>query len=386
MSARSGFPTWRSWLDGMSLDGVKTTHGLRINNSAAVLQAAIDGMGVALGRSVMVRDELAAGRLLRLFGEKGSVPALAYYAVYRPEAEAMPQIAAFRDWLLEEVSGLQRCRSAVSWARHGTPSLYQSRKPCALTIPRSTAPAGSRPQVEASKILPPAASAPETTSSTAGIKMFADGEMTLKSACIREVYADDPHNYGMLATDPAVYKENVRLANRYGWRVGTHVVGDAAVDLALDAYEAADKDKSLKDKRFILIHASLITSEQVRRAKKLGTRIDAQNIFMWDKAATVERFMGPALTNRAVPTKVLLDTLGFEATAAGTDNPVNMLNPFVGMYMPVTRKDSAGVSMVRTRPSRVSRPCACTPTRGPTTPSLRARRARTRSDALRTWW
>jgi len=177
---------------------------------------------------------------------------------------------------------------------------------------------------------------------TAGIKMFADGGMTLKSAYIKEAYADDPHNHGMLATDPAVYKENVRLANRYGWRVGTHVVGDAAVDLALDAYEAADKDKSLKDKRFILIHASLITPEQVRRAKKLGVRIDAQNIFMWDKAATVERFMGPALANRAVPTKVLLDTLGFEGTAAGTDNPVNMLNPFFGMYVMVTRKDPRG--------------------------------------------
>lgn len=177
---------------------------------------------------------------------------------------------------------------------------------------------------------------------TAGIKMFADGGMTLKSAYIRDAYADDPHNHGTLATDPAVYRRNVRLANRYGWRVGTHVVGDAAVDLALDAYEAADKDDSLRDKRFVLIHASLITPEQVARAKKLGVRIDAQNAFMWDKAATVERYMGPRLANRAVPTKVLLDTLGYEGTAAGTDNPVNLLNPFVGMYIMVTRKDPRG--------------------------------------------
>ncbi len=177
---------------------------------------------------------------------------------------------------------------------------------------------------------------------TAGIKMFADGGMSLKSAYIRDAYADDPHNHGMLATDPEVYKRNVRLANQYGWRVGTHVVGDAAIDLALDAYEEASKDSSLKDKRFILIHASLITPEQVVRARKLGVRVDAQNIFMWDKAATVERFMGTKLANRAVPTRLLLDTLGLEGTAAGTDNPVNMLNPFVGMYVMVTRKDPRG--------------------------------------------
>jgi len=177
---------------------------------------------------------------------------------------------------------------------------------------------------------------------TAGIKIISDGGMSLKSAYIRDAYADDPHNHGMLALDPIVYKQNVRLANKYGWRIGTHAVGDAAIDLVLDAYEGASNDDSIKNKRFILIHGSLITPDQIVRAKKLGVRVDAQNIFMWDKAATVERFMGPTLANRAVPTKLLLDTLGYEGTAAGTDNPVNILNPFIGMYIMVTRQDPRG--------------------------------------------
>jgi predicted amidohydrolase YtcJ len=146
----------------------------------------------------------------------------------------------------------------------------------------------------------------------------------------------------MLALDPIVYKQNVRLANKYGWRIGTHAVGDAAIDLVLDGYEGASNDDSIKNKRFILIHGSLITPDQIVRAKKLGVRVDAQNIFMWDKAATVERFMGPTLANRAVPTKLLMDTLGCEGTAAGTDNPVNILNPFIGMYIMVTRQDPRG--------------------------------------------
>jgi predicted amidohydrolase YtcJ len=177
---------------------------------------------------------------------------------------------------------------------------------------------------------------------TAGIKIVADGGMTLKSARIREAYADDAHNHGTLALDPDAYKQSVVLANRYGWRVGTHAVGDAAVDLVLDAYAGADQQKSIADRRFIVIHGSLMTQEQIVRAKKLGVRVDAQNIFMWDKAATVERYMGPVLANRAVPSRWLVDTLGIEGTAAGTDNGVNILNPFVGLYVMVTRKDPSG--------------------------------------------
>lgn len=177
---------------------------------------------------------------------------------------------------------------------------------------------------------------------TAGIKISIDGGMTLKTAYIRDAYADDPHNHGTLSVDPAAYKQRIALANKYGWRVGTHAVGDAAVDLVLDAYDEASQQSSIAGKRFIVIHGSLIAPDQVVRAKALDVRVDAQNIFMWDKAATVEKYMGAALANRAVPSKLLVDTLGLQATAAGTDNQVNILNPFVGLYIMVTRKDPTG--------------------------------------------
>ena len=176
----------------------------------------------------------------------------------------------------------------------------------------------------------------------AGIKISIDGGMTLKTAYTRDAYADDPDNYGTLSVDPIIYKEHVALANEYGWRVGTHAVGDAAIDIVLDAYENASNQRSIQGKRFTVIHGSLIAPDQIVRAGQLGVRVDAQNIFMWDKAATVERYMGTALAQRAVPTKLLMDTLGLGNTAAGTDNEVNILNPFVGLYIMVTRKDLTG--------------------------------------------
>jgi predicted amidohydrolase YtcJ len=177
----------------------------------------------------------------------------------------------------------------------------------------------------------------------AGIKIFYDGGMTLKTALMRDVYPDSHDNYhGVAQQTPERLKQLISICNRYGWRVGVHVVGDLGIDQVLDALEAADKEKSIRDRRFVLIHASLIRPEQMERAKALGVRIDFQNIFMWDKAATVERFLGRAVADRAVPTKTMIAKMGLDNLGAGTDFPVNPINPFLNMYVMVTRKDPAG--------------------------------------------
>lgn len=100
MDRHSGFPTWEAWLARAGVEASPKKRGMQINNSAAVLQAAIDGHGVALARSVMVRDDLAAGRLIRLFPEFDFQSELAYYLVYRPECATLPRLLAFREWII----------------------------------------------------------------------------------------------------------------------------------------------------------------------------------------------------------------------------------------------------------------------------------------------
>lgn len=104
MDSHTGFPTWDAWLQKAGVTDVSTTRGMKINNSAAVLQAAIDGRGIALARSVMARDDLATGHLVRLFSEVSCASPLAYYVVYRAECSSLPRLAAFRDWLLKEAA------------------------------------------------------------------------------------------------------------------------------------------------------------------------------------------------------------------------------------------------------------------------------------------
>lgn len=102
MDSDSGFPTWDAWLKKAGVKSAALNRGLKINNSAAVLQAAVDSRGIALARSVMVKDDVASGRLVRLFPDVMFASSLAYYVVYRPECADLPRLAAFRAWLLAE--------------------------------------------------------------------------------------------------------------------------------------------------------------------------------------------------------------------------------------------------------------------------------------------
>ncbi|XQS19228.1 transcriptional regulator GcvA [Citrobacter telavivensis] len=102
MENNQDFVTWEDWLRRFNEHEIARRPGLRINNSASVLQAAAEGQGIALARSIMVKDDLKSGRLVRLCPEVSLPSPLAYYLVYRPECENLPKISLFREWVIEE--------------------------------------------------------------------------------------------------------------------------------------------------------------------------------------------------------------------------------------------------------------------------------------------
>jgi LysR family glycine cleavage system transcriptional activator len=105
MAFENSFPTWRSWLQSAGFPNIECERGLQINDSAAVIQTAIAGNGVALGRTTLVAGDLAGGRLVRPFGDEIAYD-FAYYIVHRPDAGKEPGVAAFKEWLLAE-AGLE---------------------------------------------------------------------------------------------------------------------------------------------------------------------------------------------------------------------------------------------------------------------------------------
>jgi LysR family glycine cleavage system transcriptional activator len=95
-------PNWRLWVETAGVEDINVERGPGYSDSAMVLQAAIAGQGVALGRRSLVVEDLRAGHLVRPFG-----PALptrfSYYLVCPKMTAERAKVRAFREWLLDEV-------------------------------------------------------------------------------------------------------------------------------------------------------------------------------------------------------------------------------------------------------------------------------------------
>ena len=92
---------WSDWLAQAEVMSVDAKKGPVFDDAVALIQAAIDGQGVIMGRISLIRDDVAAGRLVTPF--KTTLDAHhAHYVVYPPGALQQPEIRAFRDFLLSE--------------------------------------------------------------------------------------------------------------------------------------------------------------------------------------------------------------------------------------------------------------------------------------------
>ncbi len=91
---------WRLWLTAAGLPAhISRSPGLTFDLAFMTLQAAIDGLGVAIGHTAYVADDIAKGRLVAPF--EVTLPADAgYYFVTPQEKTETPKIAAFRAWLI----------------------------------------------------------------------------------------------------------------------------------------------------------------------------------------------------------------------------------------------------------------------------------------------
>ena len=106
------WPDWRMWLLAAKADKVDPTLGLYFNQTVMVLQAAIDGQGVALGNTSLVADDLAAGRLVKPFDLSLKVaPEFGYYLVTPRHRAERALTKAFREWLLAEIAPPDRAPS-----------------------------------------------------------------------------------------------------------------------------------------------------------------------------------------------------------------------------------------------------------------------------------
>lgn len=97
--------SWRAWLLAAGVTEVDPNRGPGFSDSHLVVQAAVDGLGVALGRRMIVSLDLEEGRLVRPFGGSNRTDFSYYMVVPHPKAD-FPKIKAFREWLVKEAAAI----------------------------------------------------------------------------------------------------------------------------------------------------------------------------------------------------------------------------------------------------------------------------------------
>jgi LysR family glycine cleavage system transcriptional activator len=96
-------PSWADWLDAVGVNDIDSSRGPHFSDASLSLEAALEGMGVALAMKPLVCTEIEAGRLVVPFNI--TAPASYSYYLVTPEGSAAEgSIADFRKWLLEEAA------------------------------------------------------------------------------------------------------------------------------------------------------------------------------------------------------------------------------------------------------------------------------------------
>jgi predicted amidohydrolase YtcJ len=189
------------------------------------------------------------------------------------------------------------------------------------------------------------------------LKTIVDGGILIGTAYMREPYGRNTQIYGY--SDPdfrgvlTVPRENVflmaQLADELGWQMTAHVTGGGALDLLLDAYEAADRVKPIAGRRFTATHANFPNARAIERARKLGVAFDVQPAWLHFDGTAIRDVLGPERMKDFLPLRSLLDA-GL-IVVGGSDQMVrfdarlatNPYHPFYGMWMAITRETKEGL-------------------------------------------
>ena len=172
------------------------------------------------------------------------------------------------------------------------------------------------------------------------VKLKADGALGSRGASMIEPYSDDVENRGLPFFSTDEMYAFVDKANRMGFQVGIHAIGDNGNRIALDAFAKAQggKPSNLRNR---VEHAQIIALDDIPRFAELGVIASVQPTHATsDMNMAVDR-IGPERILGGYVWRRLLDSGA--VVASGSDFPVELVNPFHGLYAAVTRQDRDGL-------------------------------------------
>ena len=173
----------------------------------------------------------------------------------------------------------------------------------------------------------------------ASVKLYTDGALGSRGAAMIEPYSDDPENRGLPFWTQEELDAMVEKANGMGFQVGIHAIGDLGNRMALDAFARAQDGKP-SPLRNRVEHSQIVTLEDIPRFAELGVVASMQathatsDMNMAEDRVGPDRILGGYAWRRMLDAGVVL--------ANGSDFPVELSNPFHGLYASVTRRGRDG--------------------------------------------
>lgn len=169
------------------------------------------------------------------------------------------------------------------------------------------------------------------------ITMMITGSCT---ALMFEPYTDNPETAGLAMMPYEEFENMVVTADKYGFQIGVHSIGDKGNNRTLNAFEKAQRANGKRDSRHRDEHAQTLQFSDIPRFAQLGVIPSMQPTHCISDKKFCEKRIGTERTKGAYAWKSLADAGAI--LAFGTDYQVEPLNPLEGLYAAVIRKERIG--------------------------------------------
>jgi predicted amidohydrolase YtcJ len=172
------------------------------------------------------------------------------------------------------------------------------------------------------------------------LKAFIDGTIGSGTALMFEPFTDNPESSGLAMMPYDKFENMVVTADRFGFQIGVHSIGDKGNNWTLNAYEKAQKVNGIRDSRHRDEHTQTLQLSDIPRFAQLGVIPSMQPTHCITDKRFYEKRVGIERCKGAYAWRSLIDAGSI--LAFGTDYQVEPLNPMEGLYAAVTRKDRLG--------------------------------------------